>query len=500
MPAAFSFHSITKRFGTVVANDQVSFAVERGSIHGVVGENGAGKSTIMKILYGLYPPDGGSLSIRDRVVKLRDPLHAISLGVGMVHQHFMLVPTLTVWENVILGSEPTLLRTDVDEVVQSLERIQKDFGLTLDLRERVENLPVGLQQQVEILKLLYRNAEVLILDEPTAVLTPQEVVLLFQRLKTLKEKNKTIVLITHKLKEVLSFTENVTVMRQGKAVETIKTSELTESLLAEKIIGRKQVSLPPRSSHSQSAATLQVKNVSLQKKGKFLLKDISFEVHAGEIVGIAGIEGNGQHELLEVLAHLTQCDTGEISYLGKEIQRQETYDLRQKVLSLIPPDRHQEGIILDFSVTENAILGHHREKAFTRGHRLCSKKLEKYVQTLLETFDVRPRNGEIPISALSGGNQQKLVVGRETSGEVPLLIAAHPTRGVDIGAIEFIHSHFLKLRERGTAILLFSSELEEVLALSDRILVMYHGSLVGEVERKAATETQLGLWMTGATG
>lgn len=499
MSHAFSFHAITKRFGAVTANDSVSFSVETGSIHGVVGENGAGKSTIMKVLYGMYHPEGGTLSVKGKEERIRDPLHAISLGIGMVHQHFMLVPTLRVWENVVLGSEPTLLKTNVSETLAKLDKIQKDFGFSLDLNAIVETLPVGLQQQVEILKLLYRNAEILILDEPTAVLTPQEVVRLFDQLRTLKEKNKTIVLITHKLKEILSFTENVTVMRQGKVVETIATKSLTEASLAEKIIGRKRAHLPNRSSHATKSATLSVEGVSLTSDKKEKLRNISFQVHPGEIVGIAGIEGNGQHELIEALSNVNRTYKGNITFKNDVIKNVQTYTLKQKGLSLVPPDRHHEAVVLEFSVTENAILGHHREEAFTEGHRLCYKKLGAYTEKLLDTFDVRPRNGALPISALSGGNQQKLVVGRETNSHVELLIAAHPTRGVDIGAIEFIHSHFLRLREKGAAILLFSSELDEILALSDRILVMYHGEIVGEVKKENASETQLGLWMTGAT-
>lgn len=498
MSLAFSFHGITKRFGSVLASDSVSFAVEKGSIHGVVGENGAGKSTIMKILYGLYVPDAGEIRVEERAQNITDPLHAISLGIGMVHQHFMLVPTLSVWENVVLGSEPTLGKINVSEVLQRLDAIQKDFGFSLDLTEKIENLAVGLQQQVEILKLLYRNAEILILDEPTAVLTPQEVTLLFERLKTLKEKKKTIVLITHKLKEILSFTENVTVMRQGKVVETIATKSLTETTLAEKIIGRKRMLLSSTPRSSKSDTVLKLQNVSWTRQKKQELTNISLEVHAGEIVGIAGIEGNGQHALIEVLSRVFRPTSGSITFLGEELGNKERYFLKQNGLSVIPPNRQDEAIVLDFTVNENAILGHHREDAYTKGCFLSSGKVETYTAGLLERFDVRPRNGELPVSALSGGNQQKLVVARETDGKVKFLIAAHPTRGVDIGAIEFIHSHFLKLKKEGAAILLFSSELDEILALSDRILVMYHGHIVGEVEREKATERQLGLWMTGA--
>jgi general nucleoside transport system ATP-binding protein len=489
------FKHIDKTFGHVRANVDVSFAVQPGSIHGIVGENGAGKSTIMKVLYGLYPPDRGEIFFQGKSVEIRTPQEAIHLGIGMVHQHFMLVPTLTVWENVILGVEPTLGRLPKEDILKQLESLQKEFGFALPLEGVVENLSVGQQQQIEILKLLYHNAETLILDEPTAVLTPPEVETLFVHLRNLWKSGKTIILITHKLKEILGFTERVTIMRQGSVVETIEVGQLTESTLAEKIIGRKQKTLPYPPPVAERKTALAVKNLSVWVHRQRNISDVSFSVSEGEILGIAGVEGNGQGELVEALSALTSYD-GEISLFDCPLP-QSNYELRQNGFSLIPPDRQHQGLILNFSVQENFLLGQHREKRFLKFPGVYSSSgCEQYAERLITQYDVRPANRETAISTLSGGNQQKVIIAHELEKNPKFLLAVHPTRGVDIGAIEFIHSQFLELRKKGTAILLISSELDEVIALSDRILVLNRGKIAGSAMRGEATEKQLGLWMT----
>lgn len=494
---AFELRNITKIFGELVANEDVSFSVSVGSLHGVVGENGAGKSTIMKVLYGMYQPDMGEIHIRGKLTSIPSPHVAIQLGIGMVHQHFMLVPTLTVWQNIILGKEPTQFKLDKKKITEEIEALQSSFGFRLDLNAIVENLPVGSQQQVEILKLLYRQADILILDEPTAVLTPQEVDALFERLKTLANNGKTIVLISHKLREILQFTERVTVMRQGRVVSTTYTKELGESSLAELIVGRKISTLPERASTSPSSPRVQVNHLSVAAPHGTALKEVSFQIRPGEIVGIAGVSGNGQQELIEVLAGVRRNYDGSVTFDGKEMRDLPLYPLKQDGLSVIPPDRHLEAMILDFPVRDNFLLGHHKNPEFTWSIFLDHTKLEERVKALQEAFDVRPRNPLVPIRSLSGGNQQKVIIAREIQKDIKFLIAAYPTRGVDIGAIEFIHSLFLKERDKGAAILLVSAELDEILALSDRILVLYGGQIVGEVSRENATESQIGCWMTG---
>jgi len=493
---AFELRGITKRFDDLIANEDVSFTVAANGLHGVVGENGAGKSTAMKILYGLYAPDEGEIWVRGAIAKIPDPHAAIALGIGMVHQHFMLVPSLTVWQNIVLGSEPTF-RLNAPDICHSLTTLQQNFGFSLNLNALIEDLPVGLQQQVEILKLLYRKAEILILDEPTAVLTPQEVDTLFERLKHLWEAGKTIVLITHKLREILQFTRTITVMRQGKVVTSVPTAGLSEKSLAELIVGRSLAPLPTTRPASQSSVTLSVEKLTLIEHPRRILDDISFDVHQGEILGIAGVSGNGQQELIEILSNLRRPNEGTVRLAGQDLTTIPTYASRQQGLGVIAPDRYREAMIPQLSVRENAVLGHHREAMFTRGPWLSYSKIADYADGLAESFNIRPRDTRRRIGGLSGGNQQKVIVARETSHPLKLLVAAYPTRGVDIGAIEFIHSLFLQLRNAGTSIVLFSSELEEILQLSDRILVLFNGKITGDVARAKANESEIGLWMTG---
>lgn len=493
----FSFNEVTKTFGNVIANHQVTFSVAEGTIHGIVGENGAGKSTIMKILYGMFEPDSGSISLRGNLTRIRTPQEAIALGIGMVHQHFMLVPTLTVWENIILGQEPTCWLLNESSILSELESLKKEFGFQVELKKPIESLPVGHQQQVELLKLLYRRANVLILDEPTAVLTPQEVDSLFEKLKTLKKANKTIIVITHKLKEILQFTDSVTIMRQGQALETCPTQELTEESLAEKMIGRKRIPLNIINPSLSQEPILQVSSLCLQGTRGPRLQQVSFNVNCGEIVGIAGIEGNGQHELIECIAGIQRNFSGSVIFDKSDIKEISPYELKQKGFSVIPPDRHREAVVLPFSLSENLILGHHRERQIRTGTFLSQNKVRALALEKIHNFDIRPDDPALAISALSGGNQQKLVVARESERNTKFLLAAHPTRGIDIGAIDFIHQHFLDLKSDGTGILLLSSELEEILKLSDRILVLFQGQIVAQLYKQDANEKELGLWMTG---
>lgn len=502
MNPEFEFINITKTFGEFVANKNVSFKVMPQTIHGVVGENGAGKSTILKIFYGLYQPDSGEIRLKNNPIKITSPEKAIQLGIGMVHQHFMLVPTLTVWENIILGKEPQKVFLDTTAIIESLTTLQKTFGFNLNLFELIENLSVGQQQQVEILKILYRNASILILDEPTAVLTPQEVDVLFEKLMKLKEQGKTIVLISHKLREILKFTQNVTVLRQGQVIETIATSKLTAESLAEKMVGRHVEKLPDRVKNNQKEEILKLENISLQGEGehKFLLKDISFSVHRKEVVGIAGIEGNGQQELIEVLSKIKKLSSGKIEYLNKNLDEQSTYDIRQKGFGVIHADRHREGCVLDFSIWENFVFGHHLEEKFRIRNILSFKKIIAQIMPFFGRFEVRPAEPKRKFSSLSGGNQQKVVVARELNNSIQFLLAAHPTRGVDIGAIEKIHQLILKLRDEGSGVLLISSELDEIFSLSDRILVIQNGKIVFETTRENAKELEIGKHMTGGEG
>ncbi len=498
-PEAFSFASVSKRFGAVQANAAVSFSVQDKSIHGVVGENGAGKSTIMKLLYGLYTPDEGSITVRGKKVKFRSPQDALAEGIGMVHQHFMLVPTLAVWENVVLGSEPHAWASNRKKSLARLSEIQKEFGFHLDLEAKVETLPVGLQQQVEILKILYREAKILIFDEPTAVLTPQEVDTFIERLRGLQAQGKTIIFISHKLKEILKLTDRVTVMRQGKVVGSWETDSLTETSLAEAMIGRKMHSLPHRTPTPAAEPLLKAEKLSVTSAHRRVLSDLSFSLRAGEVVGVAGVDGNGQQEWIETLARVRSDYEGHLTWKGQDYRAWSTYDFKQRGLGVIPPDRLFEAVILDFTLSENVLLGHHFATEVTKGGRVFWPQLAKTTSDLIHRFDIRPNDPQARMGGLSGGNQQKLVVSRELSRNVQLLVAAHPTRGVDIGAIECIHSEILRLRDQGAAVILFSSELDEILALSDRILVLYNGKIQGECTRAEADETQIGLWMTGGS-
>jgi simple sugar transport system ATP-binding protein len=484
---------ITKRFGEVVANNNINLAIPSQTIHAIVGENGAGKSTIMKILYGFYNADEGEIFIDGERRAIRNPHDAIALGLGMVHQHFMLVPPMTVTENIILGAEPGGERIDYQKAEEAIRRLSNDFGFDINPNSLVEDLSVGQQQRVEVLKALYRGARLLILDEPTAVLTPQEVEEFFRILRSMREQGKTIIIITHKLSEVLSLSDNVTVMRDGKVVGERKTAETNAAELARLMVGRDVLLRVEKPEAKPEDVVLAVKNLQLQPG-----TEVSFEVRAGEIVGIAGVEGNGQTELIEILAGLRHAAQGSFALNGRECAKRSAREIKELGVAHIPEDRHQRGLLLDFALTDNAILGtHYRAPAASSLGLLDDAAIEDKTKRLIRDFDVRPPNPALPAKALSGGNQQKLIIGREFDLHPKLLLVSQPTRGVDIGAIEFIHRKLVELRDRGAAILLVSAELDEVLSLSDRILVMYQGRIVGEVDPQQVDQEEIGLMMTG---
>jgi simple sugar transport system ATP-binding protein len=494
---------ITKRFGEVLANDRVSLAVKPGTIHAIVGENGAGKSTAMRIAYGFYSADSGDIVVDGQVRRLESPHDAIALGIGMVHQHFMLVEPMTVAENIVLGIEPgSPLALDLRAAESRIRALSDELQLAIDPTARIEDISVGQQQRVELLKALYREARVLILDEPTAVLSPQAVADLFVILRRMREQGKTIVIVTHKLSEVLDISDEVTVMRDGRVVGDRKTAETNAAELARLMVGRDVLLRVVKPEAKPGSPVLSVKGLSLESGDEKRLEGVSFEVRAGEIVGIAGIEGNGQTELIETLAGLVDGDavSGSIELEGKDVAALSARARRARGIAHVPEDRHRRGLLLDFDLAENAILGANDRPPVSVGPArfwLNLGAIRAKTEKILKAFDVRPANPDLPARSLSGGNQQKLILGREIDQSPRLLLVAQPTRGVDIGGIEFIHKRLVEMRDAGCALLLVSSELEEVTALSDRLLVMRQGRIVGEVDPKQASLEEIGLLMTG---
>ncbi len=494
------FRNITKTFGAVTANSKLNLSIEAGSMHAIVGENGAGKSTAMKILFGLYQPDSGQLLIRGQRVDFRSPTDAMHAGIGMVHQHFMLAEPFTALDNLLLHSKLRSFFLDRKKQKNQLEELARTFGFDMALDKRIENLPVGLQQRVEILKALAQDSEIIILDEPTAVLTPQEVEALFVNLQRLRDMGKTIIIITHKLKEVMRITDKVTIFRQGQVVAERKTSETNTSELAELMIGHKLAEIPERKTTVASKNVLRVQNLNAQLHAH-AIHDISLDVHASEIVGIAGVEGNGQdvliHSLLDPSALNKNSLSGKISLQDQDTTRLSATQIRELGVGAFPEDRLRFGVLSQRPVYENFLLGAHRLKENIRGPFLNLKKLFKNTTEALETYDIRPRNIHHELGKMSGGNQQKLVVARELSNNPGFILAAQPTRGVDIGAIEFIHSQLREMRDRQSGILLISSELDELLTLSDRILVLFKGKIVAEFARKDFDTSKIGSAMGG---
>ena len=501
-PFAIALTSINKQFGPVRANQDIDLNVRAGTIHGIIGENGAGKSTLVSILYGFYTADSGSIALHGEPIDIRSSADAIAKGIGMVHQHFMLVPNFTVLENVILGHEgKDGLSAGLEAGRRELTRLSDLYGLDVPLDAEVGTLPVGVQQRVEILKALYRGARILILDEPTGVLTPQETDQLFDILDTLREQNVTVLLITHKLREIMAITDYVSVMRAGQMVDHLATSDTNPKALAELMVGR-PVLLEADYPDPQVAETLlDVRGLSYHNEaGAPLLKDVSFSVRRGEILGIAGVSGNGQSELLELLAGILTPTSGEIDIAGATVSAQTPLNPAEvKALGVahVPEDRHAVGMVLPFSAAETAVLGYEHDKALGSSWFFSPAKLYAHCAKLMSAFDVRPANPNLKCSQFSGGNQQKIVLAREISSEPSILLVGQPTRGVDIGAIEFIHKELIALRDRGCAILLVSVELDEILSLSDRVMVMNNGQNMGIMPREKADPQSLGLLMAG---
>ena len=502
-PAAIELRGIDKSFGAVHANKDVNLTIAKGSIHGIIGENGAGKSTLMSILYGFYSADAGEILINGRAAQIRGSHDAIAVGIGMVHQHFMLVEPFTVLENVMLGAEGgALLAGGASKARAELERLARDYGLNVHADAVISELPVGEQQRVEILKALFRHCDILILDEPTGVLTPQETDQLFQILRALNARGVTIVLITHKLREILAITDTVSVMRQGEMVATLPTKDATREQLAELMVGRKVRLELDKTVAKPGEVRLSVRQLSVfDGKGVPRVDNVSFDLRAGEIVGIAGVSGNGQSELLEALSGIRPISSGEVQLCDREISAAAPCgpaSARDYGLAHVPEDRLRLGVVTSFPAWESFVLGYHEDEEYNGRILMDREAMTNACGKLMERFDVRPRNPELKCGNFSGGNQQKLILAREIARQPKVLVVGQPTRGVDIGAIEFIHRQLVAARDIGCAVLVVSVELDEILSLSDRIVVMFGGRIVGELPAARADERTLGLMMANA--
>ncbi len=502
MPYAIELLNITKRFARTTANDDITLKVESGSIHALVGENGAGKTTLMETLYGLYQPDSGRIRIHGKEVSIRSPHDSIRLGIGMVHQHFMLVPPLTVLENIVLGAETTRYSLlDLKKTTAEISELAGRFSLSVPLDEKVENIGVGIQQRVEILKAIYRKADILVLDEPTAVLTPQEAVQLFKILSELKEEGKTIVLITHKLNEVMAISDRVSVMRKGKIAGEVETAKTNPQKLAQMMVGRPVLLRVEKAEKKAGEPVLAINDLSyVDRRGISLLKKVSLEVGSGEILGIAGVEGNGQSQLVECIAGLMKPSSGSITLDGISISGLTPRDVFARGLAHVPEDRIKRGLVVEMDVKENLILGLHNQPQFSSRLAVNRKSIMDNARFLITKYDIRPVDPDIHARGLSGGNQQKVIIARELSRNAQVIIASQPTRGVDIGGIEFIHRTLVEARDAGKAVLLVSADLNEILSLSDRIAVMYDGRIVKVFPNSKVEESELGLYMTGSKG
>jgi len=491
---------ITKRFPGVLANDAVDFDLRKGEVHALLGENGAGKSTLMNILYGLYHPDEGEVLLNGNAVRIDSPHAAIASGIGMVHQHFMLIPVMTVAENIVLAAEPTQagIVLDTGAAERRVRELADQFKFHINPHAKIEDITVGQQQRVEILKALYRHADILILDEPTAVLTPQEAVELFEILKSLVAEGMSVIFISHKLNEVLHIADRVTVLRRGKKIDTIPREGATEESLARMMVGREVLLRVEKEAPKTGDVLLDVKDLRvLDDRSLEAVRNVSFQVRAGEIVAIAGVDGNGQTELIDAITGLRKTEDGTITVGGRELTGGSAHAFLQEGVGHIPEDRHRRGLVLEFSLADNIVLHDFDKQPFAKAGFLYPKRILEYGRDRLREFDVRGGTEQTPASALSGGNQQKVVIAREVSRDPRVLIAAQPTRGLDVGAIEFVHRRLVEERDEGRAVLLVSLELEEVLSLADRILVIYEGRIVGEYP-PSVTEEELGIAMTGA--
>lgn len=507
IPVVLDARGITKKFPGVLANDNVNFDLRKGEIHVLLGENGAGKSTLMNVLYGLYKPDSGEVIVDGKQMELNSSRDAIHHGIGMVHQHFMLIPVFTVTENIMLGAETDhratpnempLVKLDRKEVAKKVADLSRQYGLDVDPEAIVGDLPVGLQQRVEIVKALYRNAKILILDEPTAVLTPQEAQDLIQIMHELTDKGVSIIFITHKLKEVLLVADRITVMRAGRVVGTTTPQESNEQKLAEMMVGREVILTVQKGPAKPGEEVLHVENLRVRDvRGLEAVSGVSFSVRAGEVLGIAGVQGNGQTELAEALTGLRHIESGRFTLSGNDLTNKPPRQITETGLANIPEDRQRHGLVLSYSITDNMVLCDYYRPPFSKRGVIQQKELDENAKELIKEYDVRTPSPFVAAGKLSGGNQQKVIVARELSRSVKLVIASQPTRGLDVGSIEYIHKEIIVMRDRGVAVLLISAELDEILSLSDRIAVMYRGEIVDTVNAKDTTREQLGLRMAG---
>ena len=492
---------ITKEFPGIIANDDITLQLRRGEIHALLGENGAGKSTLMSVLFGLYQPEAGTIKKNGEVVKINDPNDATALGIGMVHQHFKLIEVFTVLDNIILGAEATRMGFLQKKAARAkVEALSERYGLKVDLDAKVEDITVGMQQRVEILKMLYRDNEILIFDEPTAVLTPQEIDELMATMREFAKEGKSILFISHKLNEIMAVADRVTVLRKGKHIGTVETKDTDKQSLSNMMVGRPVQLEVVKETARPGDAVLRVENLVVPSKGhkRNAVNNVSFEVHAGEILCIAGIDGNGQTELVYGLTGLEKSGGGSVTLCGHDISHA---SIRQRgtQMSHIPEDRHKHGLVLDFTLEQNMVLQRFQEPQFQHMGFIDRGAVRSYAEHLIEQYDVRSGQGPVTIArSMSGGNQQKAIIAREIDREKPLIVAVQPTRGLDVGAIEYIHSQLVAERDKGRAVLLVSLELDEVMSLSDRILVMYEGEIVGELDPKATNVQELGLYMAGA--
>ncbi len=494
--------SLTKKFGDITANDNINFTVKKGEIHAVVGENGAGKSTLMNLIYGLHQPTNGKIYINGKLKKINNPKKAISLGIGMVHQEFKLVDSLSILENILLGVEPTKYKYifDKEKALKEINKLNKKYGLNIDATAIIKDISVGIQQRVEILKMLYREVDILILDEPTAVLTPQEIDELLKSLNNLKNKGKSIIFVTHKLDEVLKVSDRVTVMRDGEKIKTLETKSTNEKELANLMVGRDVLLDINKHNTKAGKSVLKANNITTyDKRGIKKLSELSFNVHKGEIVGIAGVQGNGQEELLRVVTGMQKITDGEIIFEEEDIANKKPFAIRKKGVAHIPSDRFGCGLASEGSVYENLVCGYHYKDCFKIRKCLSLKNIKDYAEELTKKFDIKTDSIYSKVGSLSGGNAQKIIIARELSSSPDVLVASQPTRGLDIGAIEFVHEQLLSAKNDGIGILLISTELDEILSLSDRILVLYEGKIVGELDAEEANKEKLGLLMTGSS-
>ena len=493
---------IVKKFGDFTANDHINLTVHKGEVHAILGENGAGKSTMMNVLCGLYKPTSGQIFINEKEVHFNSPKDAIDIGIGMVHQHFMLIQPFTVTENIILGMEPTKgLTVDKETAKKKVLELSERYGMKVDPDAKVEDISVGMQQRVEILKMLYRDNEILIFDEPTAVLTPQEIDELMEIMRGFKKEGKSILFITHKLNEIMAVADRCTVLRKGKYMGTVDIKDTTKEELSRMMVGRDVQLQVDKKPADPGRVVLDVENVTMHsaQHKKDAVRDVSFQVHAGEIVCLAGIEGNGQTEFVYGLTGLEKISSGKITLDGKDITNESIRQRSKDGMSHIPEDRHKHGLVLDYSLENNMVLQRYWQPEFQKGGFIRSDKVREYSDKLIAQYDVRSGQGSLTtVRSMSGGNQQKAIIAREIDKDPKLLVAVQPTRGLDVGAIEYIHRQIVAERDKGTAVLLVSLELDEVMNLSDRILVMYEGEVVGEFDPKTTTVQELGLYMAGA--